>query len=94
VQQIDIHKKQQAQLIDDIQDMLDSFIIGSIASPPSLAGYNLTTKVEGKTKTFYVRKNLVPKATEMSRRYKQLWLLLQALSKVNWEILNLENKGT
>jgi hypothetical protein len=91
---IDILKKQQARLIDDIQDMLDSFLIGSIASPPSLAGYNLTTKHEGKTKTFYVRKNLVPMATEMSNRYKQLRLLLQALSKVNWEILKLENKET
>jgi hypothetical protein len=37
-------------------------------------------------------KNIVPKAREMSNRYKKLWTLLQALSKVNWEILNLENK--
>lgn len=72
--------------------MLDSLLIGSIASPPSLAGHNLTTKVEGKTKTFYIQKHLVPMATEMSMRYKQLWALLQALSKVNWEILKLENK--
>ena len=90
--QIDIYRKQQASLIVEIQGMLDSFVVGSIASPPSLAGYNLTTKVDGKTKTFYVRKDLVPMATEMSKRYKQLWLLLQTLSKVNWEILKLENK--
>lgn len=92
--QIDILKKQRKRLINDIQALLENFLIGSIASPPSLAGYNLTTKVEGKTKTFYVRKNLVPMAKEMSKRYKQLWLLLQALSKVNWEILKLENKET
>ncbi len=92
MQQIEILKKQQAKLIDDSQALLDSFLIGSIANPPSLAGHNLTTKVEGKTKTFYVRKNLVPMATEMSKRYKQLWVLLQGLSKVNWEILKMENK--
>jgi hypothetical protein len=28
----------------------------------------------------------------MSNRYKKLWTLLQALSKVNGEILNLENE--
>jgi hypothetical protein len=31
-------------------------------------------------------------ATEMSLRYKKLWALIQKLSKVNWEILNLESK--
>jgi hypothetical protein len=29
---------------------------------------------------------------EMGRRYKRLWMLIQTLSKVNWEILNLENQ--
>jgi hypothetical protein len=48
--------------------------------------------VKGKTVTLYARKNVVPKALEMGRRYKQLWTLIQALSKVNWEILNVENK--
>jgi len=38
------------------------------------------------------RKDIVPKALEMGNRYKRLWTLIQALSKVNWEILNLENK--
>ena len=35
---------------------------------------------------------IAPMATEMSLRYKKLWSLIQKLSKVNWEILNLENK--
>jgi hypothetical protein len=29
---------------------------------------------------------------EMSKRYTTLWKLLQALSKLNWELLNVENK--
>ncbi len=52
----------------------------------------LAKKIEGKTVTLYVRKAIVPKAVEMGRRYTRLWTLIQALSKVNWEILNLERK--
>jgi len=85
-----ILKKQQARLSEDIAAMLDSFLIGAVARSPSMSGYNLTTKVQGKTVTLYVRKDIVPKALEMSGRYKQLWSLMQKLSKVNWEILRLE----
>lgn len=87
---LDILKKQQARLSEDIAAMLDSFLIGSVAKPPSMSGHNLTTKVNGKTVTLYVRKDIVAKAREMSDRYKRLWSLLQKLSKVNWEILRLE----
>lgn len=88
----DILKKRQARLKDDITVLLDSFLIGTVAKSPSMTGHNLTTKVKGKTVTLYTRKSIVPKALEMSNRYKRLWTLIQALSKVNWEILNLENK--
>jgi hypothetical protein len=37
-----------------------------------------------------LRKDLVPMALEMSDRYKTLWKLFQALSKINWELLKLE----
>lgn len=87
---LDILKKQQARLSEDIVAMLDSFLIGSVAKSPSMSGHNLTTKVQGKTVTLYVRKDIVPKALEMSGRYKRLWSLMQKLSKVNWEILRLE----
>ena len=92
MKKFDLLKKQQARLKDDISAMLDSFIIGSVGKSPSMSGHNLTTKVEGKTVTLYVRKDIAPMATEMSVRYKKLWALIQKLSKVNWEILNLENK--
>jgi len=88
----DILKKRQARLREDISAMLDRFLIGTVAKSPSMIGYNLTTKVQGKTVTLYARKNIVPKALEMGRRYQRLWKLIQALSKVNWEILNLENR--
>jgi len=88
----DILKKQQARLKEDISTMLDSFLIGTVAKSPSMSGHNLTTKVEGKTITLYVRKDIAPMAIEMSLQYKKLWALMQKLSKVNWEILNLESK--
>lgn len=88
---LDILKEQQARLSEDIAAMLDSFLIGSVARSPSMSGHNLTTKVQGKTVTLYVRKDIVPKALEMSGRYKILWSLMQELSKVNLEILRLEH---
>jgi len=88
----DILMKRQARLREDITAMLDRFLIGTVAKSPSMSGFNLTTKVQGKTVTLYVRKSIVPKAFEMSKLYQRLWKLIQALSKVNWEILNLENK--
>jgi hypothetical protein len=88
----DILEKRQARLREDIVSMLDSFLIGTVAKSPSMTGHSLTTKVKGKTVTLYARKDIVPKALEMGRRYQRLWTLLQALSKVNWEILNLGNK--
>jgi hypothetical protein len=88
----DILKKRQARLREDITALLDSFLVGTVAKSPSMTGYNLTTKVQGKTVTLYARKDIVPKALEMGRRYQRLWMLIQALSKVNWEFLNLENQ--
>jgi hypothetical protein len=88
----DILKKRQARLREDIGSLLDSFLVGTVAKSPSMTGYNLTTKVQGKTVTLYARKDIVPKALEMGKRYQRLWRLIQALSKVNWEILNLENQ--
>lgn len=88
----EILMKRQARLKEDIAARLDSFLIGTVAKSPSMTGYNLTTKVEGKTATLYVRKDIVPKALEMSRRYKKLWVLVQKLSNVNWEILKIDSK--
>ena len=88
----DILKKRQARLREDIMALLDSFLVGTVAKSASMTGHNLTTKVQGKTVTLYARKDIVPKALEMGRRYQRLWMLIQALSKVNWEFLNLENQ--
>ncbi len=88
----DILKQRQARLREDIASLLDSFLIGTIAKSPSMTGHSLTTKVQGRTVTLYARKAIVSKAVEMGKRYQRLWTLIQALSKVNWEILNLERR--
>jgi hypothetical protein len=70
----DILRKRQARLREDIEAMLGSFLIGTISKSPSMSGHSLTTKVERKTVTLYVRKDIVPKALEMGRRYQRLAL--------------------
>jgi hypothetical protein len=88
----DILKKRQQKLKENISAMLDSFLIGAVAKSPSMTGHNLTTKVNGKTVTLYVRKDMAPKALEMSKRYQKFWKMIQALSRVNFELLKLESR--
>jgi hypothetical protein len=92
MQRVDILKKQRDRLKEDISAHLDSFLIGTIAKSPSMTGHGLTTKVKGKTVSLYVRKDMVRRAQEMTTRYKTIWLLLQKLSKINWEILKAESE--
>ena len=92
MRKIDILKRRRDRLREDIIAHLDVFLIGTVAKSPSMAGHGLTTKVKGKTVSLYVRKGIVREAMEMTKRYKRLWLLLQKLSRVNWEMLTLERE--
>jgi hypothetical protein len=89
---MEILKKRRDRLKKDISANLEFFLIGTVAKSPAMSGHGLTTKVKGKTVSLYVRKDIAKKALEMTRRYSKLWLLMQKLSKVNWEILKLENE--
>ena len=88
---LDILRKRQALLKAEIVSNLN-FMMGTVARSPAMSGYGLTTKEAGKTKTRYVRKALVGPARDMTRRYAKLWRTLLKLSKVNWDILNMENE--
>jgi len=90
MERIDVLKKQRDRLREDICAHLDSFLIGTVAKSPSMTGHGLTTKVKGKTVSLYVRKGIVKEAEEMTKRYGRMWILLQKLSKINWEILKAE----
>jgi hypothetical protein len=92
MQRVDILKKRRDRLREEIVAHLDSFLIGTVARSPSMAGHGLTTKVKGKTVSLYVRKGMVRRVQEMTKRYKTMWLLLQKLSKINWEVLKGENE--
>ena len=78
-------------LKDQICNNLD-LLVGSVVRSPAMMYHSLTTKVDGKTVTRYVRKGLVPKVKKMTDRNKKVRTLIQKLSKVNWELLKLESE--
>jgi hypothetical protein len=92
MQRVDILKRRRDRLREDIVAHLDVFLIGTVARSPSMSGHGLTTKMKGKTVSLYVRKGIVREAEEMTKRYRRMWLLLQKLSRLNWEILKLERE--
>jgi len=91
MRRIDLLRKRQAMLKEQISNNLD-LLMGTVVRSPAMMYHNLTTKIEGKTVTRYVRKGLVPKVKKMTERHKNVRLLIQKLSKVNWELLKLESK--
>ncbi len=91
MKKIDLMKKQQDMLKEQICSNLD-LLVGSIVRSPAMMYHSLTTKVEGKTATRYVRKGLVPKVKKMTDRNKRVRTLIQKLSNVNWELLKLESE--
>lgn len=91
MRRIDLLRKRQAMLKEQISNNLD-LLMGTVVRSPAMMYHNLTTKIEGKTVTRYVRKGIVPKVKKMTDRHKRVRLLIQKLSKVNWELLKLESK--
>ncbi len=76
----------QEQLKRQINQALD-LLQGSLHKNPSQRGYHLTLKVNRKTVTKYVRKELVPLVRAMTRNHLQVRQLLQRLSETNWRLL-------
>ncbi len=62
---------------------------GSLHKNPSQRGYHLTVKVDQKTVTQYVRKELVPMVRAMTRNHLKVRKLLRRLSETNWRLLQL-----
>ena len=65
---------------------------GSLHKNPSQRGYHLTIKVNQKTLTKYVRKDLVPMVRLMTRNHLKVRKLLAKLSDVNWRLLQLPDE--
>ena len=62
---------------------------GSLHKNPSQRGYHLTTKVDQRTVTKYVRQELVPQVRAMTGNHLKVRKLLQRLSEANWRLLQL-----
>jgi len=77
-------RKQQLQR--QILQSLD-LLQGSLHKNPSQRGYHLTTKVDQKTVTKYVRQELVPQVRALTRNHLKVRQLLQRLSEANWRLL-------
>lgn len=86
MKKLEILKKRQIQLKEQICQNLD-FIIGTVGKSPAMKYHSLTTKIEGKTVSKYIRKGLVPKVKKMTQNYQALRGLILKSSKVNWEVL-------
>jgi hypothetical protein len=75
------------RLARQIQDHLD-FLAGSISSKGlRWEAYNLTTKIDGKTKTRHIPKDLLPLARRLTQRHRKLKGLLRDLETVNWGLV-------
>jgi hypothetical protein len=82
---LQFRKEQLQRQINQALDLLQ----GSLHKNPSQRGYHLTLKVEQKTVTKYVRKELVPLVRAMTRNHLKVRKLLQRLSEANWRRLQL-----
>lgn len=75
------------RLIRQITANLD-FLAGSVSSKGlTCEAYNLTTKVEGLTKSRHIPKDLLPVVRRMTQRHKKLKELLKEVESVNWTLV-------
>jgi len=75
------------RLVEQVKDHLN-FLAGSISSKGlKYEAYNLTTKVEGVTKTRHIPKDLLPVVKRMTLRHKKLKKLLKELEQTNWLLI-------
>lgn len=84
--QHEVLRFRQAQLKRQINQALE-LLQGSLHKNPSQRGYHLTTKVDQKTVTKYVRQEWVPQVRAMTRNHLRIRKLLQRLSEANWRLL-------
>lgn len=87
-QEHEVLRIRKEQLLQQINLRLH-LLQGSLHKNPSQRGYRLTTKVDQKTVTKYVRKELVPQVRAMTANHLKLRKLLQRLSDTNWRLLQL-----
>jgi hypothetical protein len=86
IQELKALRLRKALLHHQINQALD-LLQGSLHKNPSQRGYHLTTKVQQKTVTKYVRAAWVPRVRAMTANHLKVRQLLQRLSETNWRLL-------
>lgn len=80
-------KRKRDRLVRQIEDHLD-FLIGSVSTKGlKYEAYNLTTKVDGVTRTRHIPKDMVPLVRRMTQRHHELKGLLKELGETNWLLI-------
>jgi len=75
------------RLTQQVVDHLD-FLMGSISTKGfKYPAFNLTAKVDGKTRTRHIPKDMLPLVKRLTARHKKLKALLKQLDEVNWQLL-------
>ena len=80
-------KKKRKRLIRQIEDHLD-FLIGSVSSKGlKYEAYNLTSKVDGVTRTRHIPIDMVPLVRRLTQRHQKLRDLVRQLGETNWRLI-------
>jgi hypothetical protein len=82
-------KQKQERLKKEVAEHLD-FLVGSVSSQGKSGRFNLTTKVNQKTTSRYIRAGMEEEVRRMTQQHKKLKALLKELEQVNWDLLKLE----
>jgi hypothetical protein len=79
--------RKRERLVRQIGDNLD-FLIGSVSSKGlKYEAYNLTTKIDGVTKTKHIPKDMVKLVRRMTQRHQRLKGLIKELGETNWLLM-------
>lgn len=95
---ITVLMRRRDRLLRQITDNPD-YLIGSVSTKGlKCEAYNLTTKVDGVTKTKHIPKDMVKLVRRMTQRHQRLKKLIKELGEVNWllirEGVDLRDYGT
>ena len=81
---VDVLMRKRDRLARQIQDHLD-FLIGSVSTKGlKYEAYNLTTKVDGKTRSQHIPVDMVALVRRLTKRHQKLKELVKELGETNW----------
>ena len=90
--------RKRERLVRQVADHLD-FLVGSVSTKGlKYEAYNLTSKVDGVTKTRHIPIGMVPLVRRLTARHRELKELISELGETNWLLLcegvELDGHGT